>query len=345
MTGRDILIEDDSVYGTACRHMYCGFPFRSEYFPDDYLEVEHPLMKFYEPNHLGKYLLGQLNISIFASIVVDGFNGGDRLWSAFAETHDCARQLSGCDRCFNGYVISQLIPGPAKFPRASDSSLLVGFSNSSDLFRIPFQQMTKPPIVDMAIHLRMEFRGFEHYDNVNSSEYASEVDDWLASHQYKNLNIGLSAQVIKALTTASSNQDVPRNKSFTLYLAADSPAVKNALFSDIQLAVSKANNNNNNNNNTTQLPLTVMMLNVSNLVHIKHHKNMSIESENGFALIFDWYVITMANSLVTWLRSEKRASTYKESAVSVKQYMNYTGRSCDLRINHLTSSSGTALCV
>lgn len=328
ITGLDILIEDDSALGIACQHIHCGFPFRSEYFPDDYVGSDNRPVEFDEENIL-TYFLGEVDTSSADCIILDGFNGGERCWSEFDPSGDCVKKLSNCydtdpDRyasCVNGYAISQQFPGPMKILEDdSDPELLVGFDKSSELFHAPFQQLTKPPLIDIAIHVRMEFNVFESMSKENTSLYASEVSDWMASGHHKKLLSALTSQVISVINSNSKINSHSDQRIYTVYIAADNAEVKNNLFNHIQRVVSQAIID-------LKVPLTlnIMMLNVSNLVHVRRHNITPLDSRNKFALIFDWYALATANSLLAWSKNKGRGSTYRNTLDYMKKYSELHG--------------------
>lgn len=337
-TGREILIEDHSIFGATCRHIHCGFPYRSEYFPKDYRRGESSFKFIYEDNDLlNVYMKEEMkkNESVFrTNIVLDGYLNGISLWPHVEEVSSCALELSGCSgsnnhACVNGYAISQLLQGPFKLPshQRAVSRLLVGLNTSSELFHLPLQAMTsigRRSEIDIAVHLRLEFNGFEN-SQVSSSSYRSEVDEWLASEQYKTLCTAIIAQIISVLSNTTATASIKKAK-YSVYLAADNASVKNALYRHIQLAVSSVTQADNNILN--QMEVTIMMLNMSNILHINHHITpMSHYNHDTFATMFDWYAITAANSLLSWSKNELRHSTFTQASIAMKYALNYTSPS------------------
>ena len=99
LTGRDILIEDQSMYGRLCRVLKCGFPFRSQYLPDDFSKNNSNLWDLYEPDGLNDFLNTSSKFEVDSLmrrvLVLDGFNGGERFFGTFNESMECALQLTG----------------------------------------------------------------------------------------------------------------------------------------------------------------------------------------------------------------------------------------------------------
>lgn len=337
-TGRNILVEDHSVFGATCRHIHCGFPYRSEYFPNDYRRSNTSFKFIYENSDLlNKYMAKEMEKKdrvFHTNIVLDGFLDGVSLWPQVDEVYTCALEISGCSdgnhACVNGYAISQLLRGPFKLPlrRHAVSRFLVGLNTSSEMFHMPFQAMTSPgrrSEIDMAIHLRLEFNGFENFDSVNSSSYRSEVEEWLASEQYKTLSTAISAQIISVLSNISTTASI-KKAEYSVYLAADNASVKNVLNRHIQLAVSSITQTDSSS--LTRMAVRIMMLNMTNILHINHHNTpMSHYNHDTFATMFDWYAITSANSLLTWSKNELRQSTYTQASIAMKYALNYSSPS------------------
>lgn len=364
------------MLGLACQHIHCGFPLRSIQFPDNYREhkigsYSIPLVE--ESDNLLSFYNNQTYSGYHNNVILDGYNGGERFWERVKEAESCGRHLSGCQlqhagsphttdsdsdisrsfvACMNGYAISELMTGPLKIP--TDLSSLVGMDQSSEIFRIPFRDLinTKPSEIDIAIHLRLQFDGFEKYQTVNASMYQNEVEKWMSTDTYKNLCTAMSTKVCEILSAKSviDSQSVNTNKkSYSIYLAADNAIVKQALFNHIQNSIGPSTSSTCQ---SVHLPLKMMMLNVSSILHTsfiddplkinhnishikrkmmkkkskrkkrrkKNKKNKYAESRE-YATMFDWYMISTANQLLNWARFENRYRYYYSTYTQTSRYL------------------------
>lgn len=359
------MIEDNSLLGLACRHVRCGFPFRSEYFPDESFPHGSSLEVIQESVNLVQYYINSTtyhNDSIRnrnqlphqTHVILDGYNSGERFWKKLKEAVKCGFYLSGCQinsqsskseviACMNGFAIGELVVGPILLP--SDTSSLIGIDIlTSELFRYPYRQlMSKVPSLDVSVHLRLQFKGFESSSLVNATTYRSEVEDWMLTDQFYTLREAITNKICDVLSTMNIDDN---KKSYSVYLAADNAMVKDALFRHIQTSFSRTRDTVCP---SLTLPVTVQMLNVSNIAHTSsiNQDRSGVQSDTRvkndeltYSTLFDWYTISSAKTSLNWARYENRYkyfySTFTETSYFLKKYMSKrAGPDYSLQINRV----------
>jgi hypothetical protein len=194
--------------------------------------------------------------------------------------------------------------------------------------------------------------------------YVYEVKKWMKTSQFRNLSRAMSDKVCDILSTKSriesdsysshsgTSNSSSGKKSFTVYLAADNALVKEALFSFIQHSVRQSTRLTCQ---SLKLPLTMVMLNVSNIVHTSDvyvNSNTTTSSKillksshsqseyySSYPTMFDWYMISAAKHLLNWARYENRYrvfySTYTQTSRYLKTISDHMGPDYTLKINRL----------
>ena len=167
LTGRDILVKDESLIGELCKVLACGFPFASQIaatFPSimDKYALDHARgVKTYD---FHRHFSGE--ISIDDTIVeAHGFKYLSGWYVSYNRTELCISQLTGCKAedisCHDRHALQRLIRGPFKSRfTAAEESKIVGVPDN-----LKHGIMTLPhafaPRLDAAVHLRSQFRHFE----------------------------------------------------------------------------------------------------------------------------------------------------------------------------------------
>lgn len=191
LTGREILIEDRSLLGEACRIIVCGYPHYNDIantFPS-ILNPNTPMTraKVYD---FKEHINGHRNITETV-VHADGFKflSGWYLGCPFCE--ECIRKLTGCIdedvSCHDRHALQRLIRGPflPETVKSSNSieNRMIGVPQNfkHGLISLPHAYT---PRFDVAIHLRCQFQNFEYLVGPEDSlwpQYVKEVDDFLSS--------------------------------------------------------------------------------------------------------------------------------------------------------------------
>lgn len=330
LSGRDILIAEQSIVGAMCRIVSCGYPFMN-----DIPALRMPSGKQVKPPESVKtmdfvaYMAGTKSID---SIVVraSGYMYSGAWWMRNNHTSQaaaaCIQQITGCapydTPCTDRYAYMKLFPGPfnsnaAIISRGAQSVLGISQETKQAILN---QRRATAPHVDVAVHLRTQFHHFEQGTTANiqrSTTLNNEVTTWLNSTEAKQILTSICEKV-KSLVAArntsinSLKRDIEggsrhnfTDASIRLFVASDNEQVKARLISML---------------NTTQRELSsvsweLMHIEAGAIHHVKDLNKM--KHRELFQLAFDWYAISLARTVLTWRRGQMQfaMSTFVHSAI------------------------------
>jgi hypothetical protein len=168
LTGRDLLIFDNSVVGEFCKVVTCGFPMVSDMslaFPE-LLSKDHLAdMKSVKVYDFRKHMDGSKSLDDFPIIRADGYMPASEWWVYYNGTAQCIKRITGCElgdiSCTERHALQRLIRGPFKSTlTVKEEQRLVGLP-----MHIKHAILTLPhnyaPRIDLAVHLRTQFHHFE----------------------------------------------------------------------------------------------------------------------------------------------------------------------------------------
>lgn len=250
-SGRDILIDQNSVLGDFCTYVQCGFPFITKELAQNTSrrQIEHL-------DQIDKHMKGEILLTeklLFPKHVSDNFDW----WHNYEVDRDltnCLLSLNGCGYtdpfCHISYAIQHIITGPI-FPSPHFDRLVGAKEDIKHVLMHRRSSVVTPhgwnrhhivhPLFDIGIHIRNSFPGFENELRINQSEYNIEVSNWLDSETSCKVFAGVWRKVktiaafrrVEEWNTKHSEttNEVNFNNVLTVqvYLAADNVRVKKAL--------------------------------------------------------------------------------------------------------------------
>jgi hypothetical protein len=296
ITGRYLIVEDNSIIGDFCSSIQCGFPFRSELF---HSEPKHMILN---QDGMHRYMRGELNLTEI--IKTNGFNAGERFYYNYDEVRECAAKITGCsfdgEQCMDAFALQKLVKGPVFASPELDKLTDTPNEFKQELLHQPY---LSAPVVDVAVHLRLEFLGFEFAEKFNESLYEREVQTWLQSDLRRKIFNAVSSKLGQLLTSVQKTLTEPR--PIRVYLAADNAEVKNELHTHIA-----------NSPNLQNFTINIMQLKAGAIQHVVYitSNSTTISTHAGlFHLSFDWYMISLATYLLGWRKGDE-GSSYASSA-------------------------------
>jgi hypothetical protein len=168
LTGRDLLIYDNSVIGEFCKIVHCGFPMVSEMsaaYPE-YLSPEKlHAMKAVKVFDFRKHMDGSRTLDEYPLIRGDGYMPASEWWVYYNGSAQCIKRLTGCVlgdiSCTERHALQRLVRGPFKASLTStQEERLVGLPKNIKhaILNLPHHYA---PRIDLAVHMRTQFHHFE----------------------------------------------------------------------------------------------------------------------------------------------------------------------------------------
>lgn len=163
------------------------------------------------------------------------------------------------------------------------------------------------PRFDIAIHLRNQFVSFEKHFDRNDSRYKREVETWMNSSQCSNTFAKIEELFLKVIRnlTLDGIETLPLH----VYIAADNAQVKNAMITRLE----------RNPNITHHVDL--MYMETKFVYHVKNLTKLKEDSfnEGMMDLTFDWYALSLADTILSWRGHSHFVSSFVRSAERVAQ--------------------------
>lgn len=188
LTGRDILIADDSLLAEMCSVLHCGFPLVSEVasaFPSLINKDKLSKIRWAKTWDFHRHMNGEHSLDD-ALVRADGYKFMSGWYLDYNQTQNCIRffhdnlltlsfsvtsllsisQLTGCKSddvsCHDRYALQRLVRGPfrSKFTEEEESKLVgVPANFKHGIMTLPHAYA---PRLDASIHLRCQFKHFEY---------------------------------------------------------------------------------------------------------------------------------------------------------------------------------------
>lgn len=236
ISGREIILPDNSNAGQVCKTIRCGTPLLSEMvhaFPDILSKEKIAAAKQYKVFQFMEFIRGETKIDE-PVIYVDGFVAYRSDWyHAHPNGLECINRITGCypgdTNCADRHALQALIQGPfISSLTAKEEERVRGVPDhfKHAILNLPHAYS---PRIDIAIHMRNQFTHFENQASINSTGYVTEVQTWLNSSDcqtvFKLMGERLEAEMADSRAIASRAADEP----LYVYVACDNEDVKDAL--------------------------------------------------------------------------------------------------------------------
>lgn len=325
ITGRDIMITDNSALGGFCSIVHCGFPFVSQMrlaYPDIVNDENlHHSVNLKSPDFI-KYAEGTLPVD--SPIVrVSGYLSKSDWWVWINTTLHCVSKITGCDigdiMCAERHAYQRLVRGPFKaaFTEKEEERIHgVPDALKHSLLTLPH---VYAPRLDVAVHLRAQFHHFELQVNASDASYQKEVTDWLSSEDCAKVFQAVEERVstivkIRVEEMAKLTKVKQQDKHVYVYLASDNQDVKNAL--ELYLHDKVLARNSSYTNDT----VLFMKVDAKSIVHVKDYNKFkqATNNEGIMDLVLDWYMLSLSNAILAWRKGgTNMLSTFVHSAQKV----------------------------
>lgn len=336
ITGRDIIITDNSALGGICGVITCGFPFVSQ-LEEAFPHIVNPQTLTSAPSLKHGDFIKYMESNLEANqpvVKVGGFLSKSDWWVWFNTSVACVAKLTACDlgdvQCAERHAYQRLIRGPFKaaFTEKEEKRISgVPQSLKHALLTLPHAYS---PRLDIAIHLRLQFHHFEKQTEAAHPEYRREVADWLNGTERKQVFSNMQQrlqQTIDSIPTIRNTSAISFASSSTnkkqmpvyVYVAADNEEVKDALVEELRYLFSTGSSNKQAQNNIFEV-LVMKVDSSGGIAHVKDfNKFKSMTKDEGLLdLVFDWYALSLANTILAWRKGgTNMLSTFVHSAQKV----------------------------
>jgi hypothetical protein len=335
LTGRIIVLIDDSLIGEMCLVLNCGFPTLSEMslaFPDSFPNyLKEPVrsakvLNFHQ--HIGSEVVIEDTM-----VRADGYMYKSGWYLGRNFTGSCIAILTGCGEedvsCHDSHALQSLVKGPFKDPFVKkESDRIIGVPKVI-IERILNLSHHSVPRLNASVHLRCQFKHFEQLigpeDGDRWIEAQTELHGWLDSKDADKGNQLFKVMSDKIVTQIPSlkmkegrrklvneskygngtlenetTEDISHHIYF--YLASDNEIVKEAFALYL-----------------TNKYMNIKVIRVKNNGVIVHAKNIGYLKQAGnntgsFDLALDWYALSLSNLVFAWRRDTDFLSTFAQSA-------------------------------
>lgn len=187
LTGRDVLILDDSLIGEMCKVLQCGYPFYNDMKLINKKVREEGILGVntwgFQRHFSGEDVISAPVIRADGSKLQSGWYVGNR------DLMKCVAKLTNCDEedvfCHDRHALQRLVRGPFKnsFTREEERRIVGVPKNLKHAMMI--LPHAYAPRLDCAIHLRAQFTQFEQSIGPDDGAYwleaIKERDAWLTS--------------------------------------------------------------------------------------------------------------------------------------------------------------------
>ena len=225
LTGRSILIIDDSLIGEMCKLLVCGFPLYNEVtkaFPSQFHGQLHwESVKGVKVYDFHRHFSRESPLESYTVLRADGFKQFSGWYQGINESVNCIAKITGCSTtdisCHERFAFGKLVHGPFKIDSviSTEEKRLIGVPGN-----LRHAMMTLPhayaPRLDAAIHLRLQFEHFEYLvgpEDAGWSNAIKEQDDWLNSTAHNaGINIFkiIEQKIMQDYTTIKKIQEQQR---------------------------------------------------------------------------------------------------------------------------------------
>ena len=186
LTGRDILIMDDSLIGEMCKLLRCGFPLLSE-ISAAYPHLRNEVILGAKTANFGEHLRGDVDY-VETLVRADGSKLMSGWYSGFENATKCITRVTGCQDedifCHDRHALKRLVRGPffATALAEDEERRVIGVPANLKHAMITLPHSYSPRL-DAAIHIRTQFDGFEQSVGSDDGQMwvkaEKEVQAWL----------------------------------------------------------------------------------------------------------------------------------------------------------------------
>jgi hypothetical protein len=301
VTGRDLIITDNSVLGEMCQIIHCGFPFVNQLknaFPHILNTTSLHSTETLRFGDFLKYMDGSRDV-VSPVVRAGGYQSKSDWWVWFNTTVHCISRITGCDlgdvMCAERHAYQRLIRGPFKAEfTAKEDERIHGVPDhiKHALLSLPHAYA---PRLDIAVHLRTQFDHFEKQTHHDDPAFKKEVSDWLNSTERVAVFQSMKEKIFEAFASLRPSIAIDAIKipvdydPVLIYLAADNEEVKDA-FNDYLLQFH------------VQKTINIMKVDTISVYHVKNfaHFKKATNNEGLLDLVFDWYALSLANVIFAW---------------------------------------------
>ena len=196
LTGREIVIIDNSLLGEVCKVVICGYPFLStmteaypEYFDDEAMKGVKGLKVMQFRDYFEKWPKDPLEVKDAPLLRADGYKYGSEWWLGLKYAESCMQHITGCEvrddvACGDRHALQKLIVGPfrSKFTVEEESRIL-GVPKHVKHGILSLKHSLSPRF-EVAVHLRTQFKHFEWLVGPKDDKWKDaeeELHSWLDS--------------------------------------------------------------------------------------------------------------------------------------------------------------------
>jgi len=311
ITGRDIIISDQSIVGAMCSIVHCGFPFVSQVslaFPEILTPEALANADNIKSEDFLRFMEGSRQIT--SKVVrAAGYQSKTDWFLWFNTTVHCVQRLTGCDLgdvgCAERHAFQRLVRGPFQSHLSAEEEKRI--HGVPDMLKHAL--LTLPhayaPRLDAAVHLRPQFHHFEQQASVDDPQYRKEVAEFLNGSECRDVFQAMESRLVELVDAARPRIAADAVEAgavvvegvvtkavapFYVYLAADNQEVKQAFFEKISA------------NQLLAARVKVMQVQSRGVMHAKNLARLkeATSNEGLLDLVFDWYALSLANTVLAW---------------------------------------------
>lgn len=308
VSGRHLILHDNSAMGQWCRALNCTFPFTSEVasiYPD---LKKIKSVSSYNKNDVAYNI--RLNNSFSDTVV--GYHGMDIFstdWYIHAGKHamKCVEKITGCHSkligCVERFAFQQLFHGG--FRRGVIPSTVVGML-PSEVHQVLTAPYLSNPRFDASIHIRAQTKSLEHKAAKNHTQFSLDMKQYRVV--FREFERALSHRFFSQtpvrfnVTNSSLTGSWPR-----VFVSCDDADVRDAFIAVLM-------------NRTADVGrILPVFVNTSNIKHVKHIRFDDILPEQDMVdTAFDWYALSLSEVVYAWRDGFTHiVSTFMQSATRV----------------------------
>eukprot|EP01039_Chlorochromonas_danica_P009611 gene9611-10626_t len=327
LTARFLAIDDRSHLGKFCTILHCGFPLYSSIkvaYPELFSTLDERQMKTLHHQNFPQSFDNDhyYNDTLLTAV---GMDDRSSWWVWNPITRQCIANITGCQQgdigCAERVAFQRLLLGPflhleRVIPWTEESVEGLSRGMKQAILTLPREYV---PRLDMAVHLRNQFRYFEHEMDITHPEAKAEVAQWLNSTECHEVFDHLANEVLRRYqesTTSSPRHQQQNhhhhhnhhNQDFLLFITADSEEVKFAFQRFLQKKL------------PSRSSLRTVTIRTGGTYHVKGTERFSTDGQNKslFFLVLEWYLLTLCDITLAWRMGGTRGtSTFVGSARKV----------------------------
>lgn len=310
-TGREVVIYDYAAFGHICGvYMKCGFRLVST-LPLTTEDIQGGVQNAEDLTYIDYQNIIEGKRNVTARFVADhSLTPKSDWWAWYPEARACVSKLTGCTLgdilCTERHALQSLLRGP--LTNVTDAELQRMQSVPSQIrHSLTILPRDHLPRFDIAIHLRSQLLAFESEKNFHAASIQPEIFNFLNSSQCLAIFEAIQQKILQLVAAYPPTRSISNHDSYHIYLASDNHLLKSRLESYLM---------NSTVLGVQKVHFVFSKLNSESIVvHVKNlHKISELEMRKGlFDTFFDWYMLSLSNSLIAW-RKGNSLSSYAYSA-------------------------------